>query len=317
VARLPSLLASSVIRGTHLGESHGGLYRVDLERGVADLVLDWNRTDIDIRGRGGDRGLRGIAFHGARILVAANAELLVLDQRFAVVDSFKNPYLQHCHEIAVVGDLVFLTATGFDSILTFDLNKKSFVSGFHLQAQSDALHLIPFDPTAPNGPPLRHDFHINSVSVAVASSGTASLQAVGMWFSGLYTPGLLYADSRGLRLAAPLPQGTHNAQLLNGGVLYNDTAGERVCYQQSGVVTAFPVPDFDPASILNAQRFTSAVARPRFARGLCALGDGLVAGGSSPSTVSVYDLRSGSSVMQVNLSMDVRNAVHGLAVWPD
>jgi hypothetical protein len=46
-------------------------------------------------------------------------------------------------------------------------------------------------------------------------------------------------------------------------------------------------------------------------------GDGLVAGGSSPSTISVYDLRRGRSVMRVNLSMDVRNAVHGLAVWPD
>jgi hypothetical protein len=307
LTRLPTLLASSVIRGTHLGESHGGLYRVDLESGVAELVLDWNSTDIDIGGRGGDRGLRGIAFHGPRILVAANAELLVLDQHFAVVDSFKNPYLQHCHEIAVVGDLVFVTATGVDSILTIDLIKKRFVSGWYLQAETGALHLVPFDPTTPNGPRPRHDFHLNSV--------TASTE--GMWFSGLYTPGLLYADSRGLSLAAPLPQGTHNAQLLEGGVLYNDTAGERVCYEKRGAITAFPVPDFAPASIVNAQRFTSAVARPRFARGLCALGDGLVAGGSSPSTVSVHDLRSGRSVMRVNLSMDVRNAVHGLAVWPD
>jgi hypothetical protein len=315
VARLPTLLASSVIRGTQLGESHGGLYRVDLERGVADLALDWNSTEIDIGGRGGDRGLRGIAFHGQHILVAANAELLLLDRSFAVVDSFKNPYLQHCHEIAVAGDLVLLTATGVDSLLTFDLNQKRFVNGWHLQAHSGALHLIPFDPSKPNGPPPRHDFHINSVTAT--SSVSASSEATCMWFSGLYTPGLLYADSRGLSLAAPLPPGTHNAQLWNGGVLYNDTAAERLCYAQNGAVTAFPVPDFDPASILNAQRFTSAVARPRFARGLCALGDGLVAGGSSPSTISVYDLRRGRSVMRVNLSMDVRNAVHGLAVWPD
>ena len=82
MGRLPTLLASSVIRGSRLGESHGGLYRVDLERGTAELKLDWNDTGIDISGRGGDRGLRGIAFHGERILVAANAELLVLDQDF-------------------------------------------------------------------------------------------------------------------------------------------------------------------------------------------------------------------------------------------
>jgi hypothetical protein len=32
--------------------------------------------------------------------------------------------------------------------------------------------------------------------------------------------------------------------------------------------------------------------------------------------VSVYDLRAQRRVQQVNLSMDVRNAIHGLAVWP-
>jgi len=76
------------------------------------------------------------------------------------------------------------------------------------------------------------------------------------------------------------------------------------------------VPGFEPSEIINVERFASAVARPRFARGLCALPGGLIAGGSSPSTISVYDLRDGKRVMQQNLSMDVRNAVHGLAVWP-
>ena len=55
-----------------------------------------------------------------------------------------------------------------------------------------------------------------------------------------------------------------------------------------------PVPDFKPDEIVNIERFASAVARPRFARGLCALHDGLVAGGSSPSTISVYDMRAGT-----------------------
>ncbi len=303
--RLPTLLASSVIRGTQLGESHGGLYRIDLDRSLVELKLDWNSTGIDIAGRGGDRGLRGIAFYGECILVAANAALLVLDRDFRVLESFTNPYLQHCHEISVVNDLVFLTATGVDSVLSFDLKKKRFVGGWHLSATGDALNLRGFDPTS-GGPGPSHRFHINSV--------TAS--ATGMWFSGLYTPGLLYTDGNGLSLAAPLPEGTHNAQLLNGGVLYNDTAADRVCYRRSGATTAFAVPDFAPGDIVNAHRYSSTVARPGFARGLCALGDGLVAGGSSPSTISVYDLRTGQRVAQHTLSMDVRNAVHGLAVWP-
>ena len=306
MGRLPTLLASSVIRGSRLGESHGGIYRVDLERGVAELKLDWNDTGIDIGGRGGDRGLRGIAFHGESILVAANAELLVLDQDFHVLESFTNPYLQHCHEISVAGGRVFLAATGFDSVLMFDLAAKRFVDGWHLSVAGHALSFRRYDPCSSAGPAPGHGFHINSVSASDS----------GIWFSGLHTPGLLRADARGLSLAAPLPPGTHNAQLFGDGVLYNDTQSDRICLDRNGTATQVPVPDFPRAEIINIERFASAVARPGFARGLCALRDGLVAGGSSPSTISVYDMRAGTRVLQQNLSMDVRNAIHGLAIWP-
>jgi hypothetical protein len=306
MARLPKVLASSVIRGTRLGESHGGIYLVDLDGGAAELKLDWNRTDIDIGGRGGDRGLRGIAFHGEHLLIAANAKLLVLDQDFAVIESFTNPYLQHCHEISVASGRVFLTATGFDSVLAFDLTTKRFVDGWHLSALGHSLNLRHYDPSTSAGPVASHRFHINSVTASTTS----------FWFSGLYTPGLLCMDGRSMSLAAQLPPGTHNAQLLGDGVLYNDTASDRVCLRRNGTTTEWAVPDFDPSEIINVERFASAVARPRFARGLCALPAGLIAGGSSPSTISVYNPRDGKRVMQQNLSMDVRNAVHGLAVWP-
>jgi hypothetical protein len=42
----------------------------------------------------------------------------------------------------------------------------------------------------------------------------------------------------------------------------------------------------------------------------------VVAGGSSPSTVTVYDLADNRRLLSVNLTMDVRNAIHGLEVWP-
>ena len=41
-----------------------------------------------------------------------------------------------------------------------------------------------------------------------------------------------------------------------------------------------------------------------------------MAGGSSPSTVTLYDLAQNERVLSVNLTMDVRNAIHGLEVWP-
>jgi hypothetical protein len=294
-----------VVRGAHLGESHGGLYLVDLDRGSVTLKLDWDRSDIDFSGRGGDRGLRGIAFHGEHILVAANAQLLILDRDFRLLDSFTNPYLRHCHEICVVHDRVFLTATGFDSILSFDLKSKRFVHGWHVGIQGRTMSIRAYDPTGTAGPPEGHRLHLNSVSTAAA----------GLVFSGLYTPGLLHSDGKTLTLAAPLPQGTHNAQMMGDGLLYNDTAGDRVCFRRGAETIGLPVPEFPAGQIINLERFASGVARPRFARGLCVVGPGLVAGGSSPSTISLYDIAGRARIRDLNLSMDVRNAIHGLAVW--
>jgi hypothetical protein len=44
--------------------------------------------------------------------------------------------------------------------------------------------------------------------------------------------------------------------------------------------------------------------------------DRILVGGSSPSTISLYDIHSEETVATVNMTMDIRNAIHGLAVWP-
>jgi hypothetical protein len=46
------------------------------------------------------------------------------------------------------------------------------------------------------------------------------------------------------------------------------------------------------------------------------LNDDLVAGGSSPSTIALHDLKRSKTVLTVRLSQDVRNAIHGLEIWP-
>lgn len=42
----------------------------------------------------------------------------------------------------------------------------------------------------------------------------------------------------------------------------------------------------------------------------------LIAAGSSPSTISIHDIQSGDTLKTVNLSLDIRNSVHCLKVWP-
>lgn len=113
------------------GQSHGGIYIVDPATQSVRQMLDWNTADIDWSGRGWDRGLRGIAFHDDEVYVAASDELFVFDQRFRQLRSFRNRYLKHCHEIAVHRGVLYLTSTGFDSILAFSLEKQQFTRGLY------------------------------------------------------------------------------------------------------------------------------------------------------------------------------------------
>jgi hypothetical protein len=307
MSRLPTVITSSVVRGTTQGESHGGLYLVDLDSGRTEQRLDWNRTDIDISGRGGDRGLRGIEFHEGRVVVAANSEILFLDQAFQCVETHTSPYLAHCHEISIHGSRLFAASTGFDSILMFDLAAKRFVAAYHFSADAQGLRLRPYDPQDPRGPPPSRNLHINSVKAA----------ADGIYFSGVRMQALLRLNESGVTQVARVPAGTHNAQPLEGGIVYNDTASDRICYSgATGEFVRMSVPRFPAEEIINIGHFESTVARPGFARGLCSLGPGLIAGGSSPSTVCAYSLKDGERVALRNVSMDVRNAIHGLEVWP-
>jgi len=46
------LITTSVVRGSEQGESHGGVYLIDLENQKTRQVIDWNTADIDWQGRG-------------------------------------------------------------------------------------------------------------------------------------------------------------------------------------------------------------------------------------------------------------------------
>ena len=141
----------------------------------------------------------------------------------------------------------------------------------------------------------------------------------GMYLAGLRTGGMLLFNGREIQMAVELPPGTHNARPFRDGVLFNDTEANllRYCGPRRGLEDrAMPVPQYPAEALLNRDVDQSQVARQGFARGLCVLSDSLVAGGSSPSTISVYDLPANERVLTVNLTMDVRNAIHGLEVWP-
>ncbi|MCY3840875.1 MAG: hypothetical protein OXH09_19885, partial [Gammaproteobacteria bacterium] len=121
-----------------------------------------------------------------------------------------------------------------------------------------------------------------------------------------------------LAMSAELPAGTHNARPFRNGVLFNDSEADRLRYagRDGTEDRAMAVPKYPLKDLRHAEFDDGHVARQGFARGLAVLSDSVVVGGSSPSTVVVYDLAGNRRIVSVNLSMDVRNAIHGLEVWP-
>jgi len=319
---LPKVLMTDVIRSTQQGDSHGGAYLIDLESGQFEQVLDWNAVGIDWEGRGMGRGLRGICFVGDEIYIAASDELFVFDQSWKIVRSFKNAFLHHCHEISFDGDrFIYLTSTSFNSVLRFDVSSGEFDGAWWLGAGQQkvggrvvaALGAKGFDPNGSDGPPKGDVLHLNQVFVSCGKVFVSGLRMEMMW----------EIDGDRVEPYAKVPVATHNCQPLGeeGLVLMNSTGADCVVIsdRRGKVMKRFEHPRYEE-SAMSHTGIGDDHARQGFGRGLCVdscWGErGLIVVGSSPGTVSGFDRKSGEMVASVNVSMDVRNAPHGLEIWP-
>ena len=198
----PKLIATSVVRGAQQGQSHGGVYLIDFAHREVQQVVDWNTGDIDFTGRGWDRGLRGIAFHGGEVYIAASDELFVYDRVFRIVRSFRNRYLKHCHEISAYEGRLFVASTGFDSLLRFDPQTQRFDWALHIAEGQEGWAGRVYDPNGPAGPPLQNLLHLNNVHAEQ---------------SGLYLSGMRTRARGGVKHAIDRRPATGNAHIIHGG----------------------------------------------------------------------------------------------------
>ena len=143
---LPKLIATSVVRGSEKGQSHGGVYTIDFARQAVEKHIDWNTSDIDFSSTGGDRGLRGIAFFRREIFIAASDQLFRYNDKLQLLAAYRNPYLRHCHEISRRDNLLVLTSTAYNCLLAFDMVSKNFVWGVSLSCHDDKWEAETFDP---------------------------------------------------------------------------------------------------------------------------------------------------------------------------
>lgn len=303
---MTKLIATSVVRGSYQGESHGGVFLIDLDEKQAYQTIDWNKMDIDWQGRGWDRGLRGIEFYDGKIYIAASDEIFVYSPQFELITSYRNDYLKHCHEICEFRDHLFITSTAFDSVVIFDLKTEKFVSAIHIETNGHRFGAKNFDPNSETGPIQLNKLHINNIHC----------NKDGLYVSGLNTGALLSVKSPKIGIVATLPKGIHNAQPFKDGLIFNDTNANAVRYVSRDDQKAFGVPKYDAGKLTHIGLDESSLARQGFGRGLCAISETRIAGGSSPSTVAIHDLESGETLETYNLTMDIRNAIHGLEVWP-
>jgi hypothetical protein len=124
------------------------------------------------------------------------------------------------------------------------------------------------------------------------------------------------ADGR-LSRFGKIPYGTHNARPFREGVLLNHTATDRIAYvdREGHPLKSYPIVQY-PREQLEHADLTTDKARQAFGRGLAVLSDEAFVGGSSPATVTLYRFDPPEVIASVNITMDVRNAVHGLEIWP-
>ena len=305
---MTTLIATSVVRGSQQGESHGGVYLIDFVKQQIQQPLDWNTMDIDWQGRGWDRGLRGITFHNDTVFIAASDELFAYSPSFQLKASWKNAYLKHAHEIFCFKDKVYISSTGFDSILTFDIASETFDWGLHIETDGFRFKASAFNPMSEQGPLMLNQLHLNNVFC----------NEDGLYCSGLKSGGLLHFNGESVNMSATLPQGTHNARPYKNGVIFNDTAADVLRYasRNADEDRVFKVPMPSKQGLVGLDKDQTELARVGFGRGLCEVADGIFAAGSSPSTVSLHDLNQNITGASVMISNDVRNAIHGLEVWP-
>ena len=110
--------------------------------------------------------------------------------------------------------------------------------------------------------------------------------------------------------------GAHNAQPYRDGLLFNDTVANLVRYVAADTQYAFNVPMHADEKLTHTNFDDSRIARQGFGRGLCVMDNGIIAAGSSPSTITFHDVDKQKTINAINLTYDIRNAIHGLEVWP-
>ena len=311
---LPTVVASCVVRSTYQGESHGGIMRVNLETEEVVKMLDWNNPDINWCGRGGDRGVRGLAFFGHTLYALAGNELFAFEQdgedgnQLVQVASYSSYYLFGTHEMWRHKEKLYLCSGEKDTILVFDLVSKRWIKSYY--HNKDSMGLKSFDPNTGKG--------YQNVTSGFIHTDSVYADDNFMWYCGSYSDGLWRLDlnsGQSIKIQLQIAD-THNARPYRGGYLYNLCPQSKTIFERGGkIIKEWLTPQYD-LSTLTHTNLPCDHARAGYTRGMVTYGDFVIVG-TSPATVNVYDVNKDGNlpIKSVQLSKDLRNSICGMALY--
>jgi len=331
-------LASSVVRLTSKGADHGYLYLVDFDTEAFKPVLKWSDENIDWEGRGGDRGLRGIAFYKEHIIVASGKQILFLNSNYTIEHIFNHPFLGDIHELFVDGNTLYITSTLYDLILALDLDKLEFTNGYFIisktskPAYQKLFHkkwiafrkkiLYPINTQSIAG---RFKFSKIDLYEHVAvpnTNGTGiHINTVFIWKNTICFTGtqhnILYGIVDGsLQSMGTIPFGTHNVKPLNDKrLMLNYTLDESIIITNWKGFKKDKYPIYYNKENITGN-YASNYAKAGWGRGLDVKENYFIAG-CSPATVNLYKFGNKKPITSIQFDTDIRNSIHGLAFLPD
>ena len=298
------VIFSTVIRAAQQGDVHGGLYVVDLFNNKPLVHIPYEKAFVNDNERGGERGLRGIVVLDDRVIVADANGLLELDKETLQITNVLQDrnIFKSVHEICYYDKSIWVTSTGYDSIVRVGLDLQV-LEFWEILGESKEDHKLftgkqQIDPTE-----AREDdkYHINSIS---SFNGR-------LVFSGLITP--LY-DFHTMEIVSPMPtiagvkSFQHNFYEYEDCTLINMTSLKHIGIIKDGKETYIPVP------ATNLAHFSvDKLAENNWNRGLTKH-QNLAIIGSSPARLMVLDISTGQFIHHVQLEKDVRHAIHGLEI---
>jgi hypothetical protein len=307
---LPTIITSSVIRSTKKGDSHGGIYRINLETNESHQLLDWNNPDIDWGGRGGDRGVRGLAFWGDTLYAVAGNELFAFERvydKLRVIASYTNQYLKLTHEMWRHQDKLYICSGGTDTILVFDLVKKDWTTSYFHHATSNGNQ--EFDPVTGKG-------YSNLEGGGFMHLDSVYANDDNMWYCGAYSDGLWrynFLTKETTKEAFAIAD-THNARPYKDGMLYNISRMSRTIFEKRGlIIEDWDTPKLHEGSLIN-NNIPQDHAVQGYTRGMVTYDDYVITG-TSPAAVNVWKFGQSHPIKTFYITNDIRNSICGMTLY--